>query len=288
MAIAAYTQANFRACAYPTVWRLVGGACVGMSRASLLVIGLGVLTSEGPVPLVVLLRALLVGALLPALAGWLIERACVAEVEVRASELLVQGRGLRVEIPRTAVAAVVAWTLPLPGPGFALRLQSGRRFSYGLQAPDPTPLLAAFAGGAGIAAAHAATQHPVLVWAHAKHSDRGWRWYHWLAKFVLFALVPTAVWFYAHQHIAYGGLLGQYYLEGPGPYLKTFVISWSLAAIYLLLYASAWRAAAECVALTAAWLVPRRAAVARRAVEIVCRVAYYAGVPVVVLMPFLA
>ena len=287
MALAAHEPTSFQACAYPTLWRLVGGLCVAVSRASLLFIGMGVLASDGPVPLAVLLRALFVCAFLPALAAWLIERAFLAEVEMRATELVLKGRGLRVEIPRTAVAAVVPWTLPLPGPGFALRLQSGRRFSYGVQASDPTPLLQALADSTGIEAARAATQHPLLVWAHAKHSSRGWRWYHWLGKFVLFALVPTAVWFYAHQHIAYGGLLGQYYLEGLVPYLKTFVISWSLMAIYLLLYASGWRAVAEGVALMAAWLVPPGATGARRAVEIVCRLAYYLGVPLVVLMPFL-
>ena len=287
MAIAAYDSATFRACAYPTVWRIVGGLCVAVSRVSLPFIGVGVLTSDAPVPLVVLGRALFVCALLPALAARLIERAFVADMEIRATELVLQGRGLRVEIPRTAVAAIVPWTLPLPGPGFALRLQSGRRFSYGLQVPDPTPLLQALTDGAGIEAARAATQHPVLVWAHAKHSDRGWRWYHWLAKFVLFALVPTAVWFYAHQHIAYGGLLGQYNLEGLVPYVKTFVISWSLTAIYLLLYASGWRAVVEGGALAAAWLVPAHATAVRRAVEIVCRLAYYVGVPIIVLVPFL-
>jgi len=274
-------------CAYPTAWRIVGGALVAVSRASLPLIGLGVLTADEPVPLVMLVRALLIGALLPAVAAFLIERACTADVEVHPTELVIRGRGLRMEIPRTAVAAIVPWTVPLPGPGFALRMQSGRRFSHGLQAADPTPLLSALSASTRIDAAGAATRHPNLVYAHAKRSGRRWRWYHLLFKFVLFALVPTAVWFNAHQHIAYGGLLGQYYLEGLGPYLKTFLISWSLAAIYLLLYASVWRAAAEGIALLAAWVAPAHALRARRAVEIACRAVYYAGVPLLVLLPFL-
>ena len=288
MAIAAHESASFQAYAYPSVWRFVGGLCVAVSRASLPYIGISALTSEGPVPLVVLVRALCVCALLPAVAAWLIERACAADVEVHADELVVRGRGLRMEIPRTAVAAVLPWTVPLPGAGFALRLQSGRRFSYGLQAADPTPLLSTLADSAGIDAARVAARHPTHVYAHARHSGEPWRWYHLLFKFVLFALLPTGVWFYAHQHIAYGGLFGQYYLEGLGPYLKTFAISWSLTAIYLVLYASAWRATGEGIALSVAWRAPARAATARRAVEIVCRVAYYIGVPVLVLMPFLA
>jgi len=288
MATAASESASFRVYAYPTVWRLVGGLCVAISRASLPYIGIGVLLSEGPLPLVVLLRALFVCALLPAVAARLIERACAADVEVHAEALVIRGRGLRMEIPRTAVAALLPWTVPLPGAGFALRLQSGRRFSYGLQVADPTPLLSSFAESAGIEAGRVAARHPTLVYAHARHSGKPRRWYHLLFKFGLFALLPTGVWFYAHQHIAYGGLLGQYYLEGLGPYLKTFAISWSLTAIYLLLYASAWRAAGEGIALFVAWRAPTHAATARRAVEIVCRVAYYIGVPVLVLMPFLA
>jgi hypothetical protein len=281
-------SAGMRAFAYPTVWRVVGGTLVAVSRASLPVLAVGVLTTEGTVPLAVVARALLVCALLPGLAAWLIARAFMADVEVQPTELVVRARGLRMEIPRTAIAAVLPWAVPLPGPGFTLRMQSGRRFSYGLQMADPTPLLLALAGDAGIAAADAAQRHPVCVYAHAKQGAGRWRWYHLLAKFVAFALLPTAVWFNAHQHIAYGGLLGQYYLEGLAAYLQTFVISWGLAAIYLLLYASVWRAAAEGVALAGAWLTPASAATVRRAVELTCRVAYYLGVPVLVLLPFLA
>ena len=87
-------------------------------------------------------------------------------------------------------------------------------------------------------AARVAMHHPILVYTHAKRSRGRWRWYHMLSKFVLFALAPTALWFNAHQHIAYGGLLGQYYLEGLVPYLQTFFVSWGVSAVYLLLYAS--------------------------------------------------
>jgi len=274
------------ACAYPTAWRVVGGILVAVSRVSLPLIAIGVLTTNGPVPLIVLGRALAVCALLPAIAAWLIERACMVDVEVVAAELVLHGRGLRVDIPHTAIVGIRPWMVPLPGPGVALRLRSGRRFSYGLQMTDPTQLIAALADR-GIVAAGEAIRHPVVVYAHAQSSMAAWRWYHPMAKFVLFALVPTAVWFNAHQHIAYGGLLGQYYLEGLGPYVTTFLVSWSLAAIYVLLYASVWRGVAETVALIAAWIAPARALTVRRGVEIACRLAYYVGVPVLVLLPFL-
>ena len=45
--------------------------------------------------------------------------------------------------------------------------------------------------------------------------------------------------FNAHQHIAYGALLGQYYLVGPGARLTTAAIYWATPCAHLLLYASA-------------------------------------------------
>lgn len=277
-----------RAAAYPTVWRIIGGVLVGVSRASLPMLAVGVITADGIVPLAVLVRVLLIWAVLPALSAWLIERAFLVNVEVHSTELVLGSRGLRMEIPCTAIRDIIPWRLPLPGPGFALRMQSGRRFSAGLQLADPTTLLSALAEKGGVPAAHVAMHHPILVYTHAKRSRGRWRWYHMLSKFVLFALAPTALWFNAHQHIAYGGLLGQYYLEGLVPYLQTFFVSWGVSAVYLLLYASLWRSLGEGTALLAAWLVPRHAATARRVVEVTCAIVYYVGVPVIVLLPFLA
>jgi len=274
--------------AYPVSWRVIAGVLVAVSRASLPVIGVGVaFVANEPVTLPLLVQALVVFALLPGLAARLIERAFRADVELRGTELVVSGRDLRIEIPCAAIADVTPWTVPLPGPGFSLWMRSGRRLGYGLQAADPTPLLSSLGDVTAIAAVRRATRHPVLVYAHARRSVASRRWYHRLAKFVAFALVPTAVWFNAHQHITYGGLLGQYYLEGLLPYLKTFGISWGLVSIYLLLYASVWRGLAEGVALVTAWVAPASADGVRRGVEIACQVVYYGGVPVIVLVPFL-
>ena len=157
---------------------------------------------------------------------------------------------------------------------------------YSLELDDPTPLLESLADAAGVDSARAAASHPNCIYAHAKRTAGRRRWYGALAKFAGFGLLPTGVWFYAHQHIAYGGLLGQYYLEGPGPYLTTFTISWGLASVYLLLYASAWRAAAEAVCWLAAWFAPGRAAALRRVSEIACALVYYGGVPVLIAVPF--
>ena len=83
------------------------------------------------------------------------------------------------------------------------------------------------------------------------------------------------------------GLLGEYYLLGLGSYVRTFAVHWLTLTIYLVLYASVWRGLAEGVALFAACAAPANAAGARRAVEIACQVAYYGGVPVLLLLRFL-
>ena len=114
-----------------------------------------------------------------------------------------------------------------------------------------------------------------------------WRWYHLVGKFVAFALLPASVLFYTHQHIAYGGTFGQYYLEGLGPYVATLVTYWVTVAIYLVLYAGVWRGLGEGVALVAARVAPSRAARVRRAVEVTCRVLYYGGAPLLLVARYL-
>ena len=127
----------------------------------------------------------------------------------------------------------------------------------------------------------------MVVYAHAKQQRPRGLSRHPLFKFPGFALLPTVVLFNAHQHIAYGGSLGQYYLEGLAPYLQTFAVYWATVCVYLVLYASVWRALAE----PAAWLAARagssRAARTRRAVEIACGILYFVGVPAIVLARFL-
>ncbi len=276
-----------RVSAYPNTWRIIAGVLVAVSRANLVATGLWLIEIDQFVPLFALVRLLAVFAGLPACAAWLIERAFAVAVELRDDEFVLRGRDLQLEIPYAAIARVAPWRLLLPGPGFSLWMRSGRKLSYGLELASPAPLLSALADRGGVDTARAAIADPFIVYADARTSVGPWRWYHRLTKFVLFAALPTAVWFVAHQHIAYGGLLGQYYLEGAGPYLKTLSISWGLVVIYLVLYASAWRAIAEAGALLGTWLAPPRAQPIRRAAEITCRVVYYLGVPLLVLRPFL-
>jgi apolipoprotein N-acyltransferase len=127
----------------------------------------------------------------------------------------------------------------------------------------------------------------LATWARARSPWRR-RWSDRLAKFPLFALGPAAVLFYTHQHIAYGGLFGEWYLLGPAAWLRTLALHWATMTIYLGLYAAVLRAVAEAAALLAARVAPPRAAGVRRAVERACQVAYFGGVPLLLALRFLA
>jgi len=274
--------------AYPTAWRWVAGALVAVSRASLPAIGVALLLRRAePIPFATLLAMLAAYAALAGAAAWLLARAFTANVEVRERTLHIRGRGLRLEIPCASIAHVEAWRLPLPGPGVRLRLRSGSALRPGLAAPDLEPLLDALAQAGGVDSAREAMSHPFVVYGHAKRRHPRGLLGRPLAKFPGFSLLPTAVLFNAHQHIAYGGSLGQYYLEGLIPWLQTLGFYWAMVCVYLVLYASALRALAEAVALLAARAGAARAARVRGAVELACGLLYYAGVPALVLARFL-
>jgi hypothetical protein len=228
------------------------------------------------------LAALVAFGLLPDLAARLLLRAFAAEASVTAATLCIARDGLRIEAPIASLAAVVPWRIPLPGAGVSLRLQSGAVLPVAIE-PAPTALLAALAR-AGVAA----LPHPNLAFGAAQQQQRRRIWQRPLAMFGLFGLVPAAVLFRAHQIIAFGGLLGQYYLEGLRPYLATLVEYWGITMLYLLLFASTVRLFGEVTALAATWIAPARARSIRSAAEAFCAIAYYAGVPALLALRFLS
>jgi len=273
--------------AYTAPARLIAGTLVAASRAGLLAVLVGAVAADDPVSPFTLARGLVTFAAVPALASWLLGRVSAVRISVDAGALVFARRDWHVEIPCAAVAGVVPWTLPPPAPGFSLQMRSGSPFPYGIASSAAVPLLRALLEVGQVDAARAALTHPTLLYAEARRTVAGRRWWAPLGKFVAFALLPTALVFNADQHITFGGTLGQYYLEGLGPYLRRFAMYWALAVIYLLLYAAVWRALAEGVAFLAARIAPSQAATVRSAVEIGCRLVYYVGIPVIVLMPFL-
>jgi len=130
--------------------------------------------------------------------------------------------------------------------------------------------------------------HPTLDYGAARHGFARRLWQHPLVKFGLFGLAPTAVLFRAHQIIAFGGLLGQYYLEGLRPYLGTLLEYWGITLLYLVLFACTLRVFGEGTGLAATWIAPGRARSVRAVVEGFCAIAYYAGVPALLAIRFLA
>jgi hypothetical protein len=272
--------------AYRGAERVVAALFLAASRASLLLVLAAVLFStDPPVTPPVLFRMVLVLVFFPGLVAWAVRRACAAAVSVEGERLVLAGRRFRVEVPCTSIERVVPWVIPLPGAGLGLRLRSGRRLGWAVEAADPALILETLAERAGVADARPALQHPSVVYARAKARPR--RWYQPLVKFVLFGALPAGVLFRAHQYISYGGAFGQWNLEGLVPYLTTLAVYWATVCVYLVLYASLWRALAEGAALLGAWVVPSRAATTRRAVEAACRLLYYGGVPLLLLLRFL-
>jgi hypothetical protein len=263
---------------YRRPWRAVAALLFALSRVSLPWILWRLWTAvDPPITPPLLAQMLLVVWALPGAAAWLIGRAFAARARVDATALTIVRDGQRAAVARDRIAGVEPWILPLPEPGFTLRLGDGRR-AFVIAARDPSPLPAALDA--------AAFRHPTMVWAAARRPAPG-AWYY-ARRYVLFALFPAAVLFNAHQHIAYGAFLGEYYLLGLRAWLGTAAVYWTTLGAYLLLYASAWRGLAEVVALLAAWVAPSRAVAVRNVVERVDQVAFYVGVPALLALRFMA
>ena len=275
---------TFPVAAYSRVWRTVAGAAFVASRVCLPAILFVLLTSHLPTDATTVVRwfAMFFGP--PALAAVAIPRAFAATLRLSEDEMTIERSGIRIDVPRKAITAVTPWRLPVPSPGLTVTLASGRRLAHVIAIGDPLPVLRALTPH-GVEAESAGEQ-PSVAYAHARAEHGLWRWTHLLLRFPIFALLPTAPLFNVHQHIAYGGLFGQYYMLGLRPYLATFALYWATVTVYLVLYASIWRGPAELICLLAAAVAPSRAARVRRATERLLRVLYYAGVPVLLALRF--
>ena len=275
---------TFRVTAYSAWGRLLAATAFVISRLSLPLMLFAVLGSRFAVEAFTVVRWFAVFFAAPALAGAALTRALRASAGVVDDELSIVRSGLRIDVPAAAIDAVTAWRVPIPSAGIEVRLASGRLLDPAIGMADPEPLLVALARS-GVATAQAAAR-PAVVYAHARVAYGPWRWTHLVARFPLFALLPTAPLFNVHQHIAYGGLLGQYYMLGLRPYLETFALYWATVTVYLVFWASLWRGPAELACWIAATAAPSRAATVRRWAERSARLLYYGGVPVLLAWRF--
>jgi hypothetical protein len=215
----------------------------------------------------------------------LLHRLRAGVLEVRPSLLVLTMGRKRFEIPIASLSAARPWLVPLPGPGLALVMTSGRRFRLGLQLDQLHALLTAI--GNVLPAARTALDSSSVAHARAKYERGRRRWYFWLFKFGLVPLAITIVLFRLHQYIVYGGPFGQYHWFGLAAYLKSFSVHWAGILGGLVVHAGMVRLVVEFLALPATWALPLRAGIIRRAAEICCELAYFGLVPSYVLFRLL-
>jgi apolipoprotein N-acyltransferase len=280
-------RAGNAAAALAPGWRAAIASALLVAAVSVpLLLAATLLAADPPMSPGALLELFAVQIALPLAASGAAWRACRADVAVADGRLVVERAHRRIEVPLASIARLEPWRVPLPAPGFAVRLRSGRRLPEAIAAADPGPLLHALAA-AGVPGAARAAAGTLAVWASARAPWRR-RWRDRLAKFPLFALGPAGVLFYTHQHIAYGGFFGEWRLLGPAAWLRTLALHWGATTVLLLLYAAALRALLEALAIAAARVAPPRAAGVRRAIERAGQAAYFAGVPALLALRYLA
>jgi apolipoprotein N-acyltransferase len=261
-------------------WRVAAAALRLCAGVGLLAVALRMLLRDGlQVNSLSQVGWFLAAVVAPALAAWALQRAFAARAHIEAGLLVLQQRGQRVEIPLAAIAALQVWRLPLPASGVDLLLTSGERWSQAIAVADPQALLQAL-NAAGSPARFAGTHAPALArYAHHRAASKR-RWLdHPLLKFVLFPLLPALPAFRLHQHIAFGGSLGEYYTYGLQAWLTGLLIWWVSWAIGLMLFAAVLRVLIEAGCVIAQGASSARAAGVRHAMEWLGRLLFYAGVP---------
>ena len=272
--------------ALPRTPRIAAGALRALSRASFPVLLVALARIDDP-PLTprLLGEALAALVLAPELCARLVLRAFAADMEVRAGAIAISGALHRIEAPCAALSRARAWRIALPLPGLSLALQSERRFPVGLAARDPGPLLSDLAS-AGIPGP--ASDDPGLAYARARTGrNRSW-WSSPLLAIGLASLVPAAIAFNAHQHIAFGGFLGEYRLMGLRAWLGTALLYEITSALYLALWWGTFRIGVETSCWAGALASPARADRLRRVAERAGALLYYASIPALLALRFLA
>jgi apolipoprotein N-acyltransferase len=216
--------------------------------------------------------------LVPEAGAWLVLRAYAARATVEHGALVLTRGAQRLELAAKDIVAVEPWRMPLPAPGAALRLASGKRWRHGLANADAMALAHVLATAGGAAPLERAPSL-ATTYAQACLAIRRGRLDHPFVKFVLFSLLLAIPAFRLHQHIAYGSTFGEYYSFGLMAYLTTFLLWWAAWTIGVVLCAAALRTAIEAVTLLMAFLRPAQAIEVRRWLERASLVALYLGLP---------
>ena len=195
---------------------LLGAAYVNLP------IMLGFLVWVGDMPFDVLLRTFAYHTVAPLAVAWGLARGAIGLATLDEDGLSIRQSGLEVDVPAASIAGVAASWLPLPTASFRVRLGSGRELPYRLRPNDPIAFLnESDTGGIDTTAVRT---HPAVLY--------GLSWPAWnplaaIRKLAGVATVVSAIFFYTHQHIAYGGTLGQYHQEGGSAYAATYARYWT-------------------------------------------------------------
>jgi apolipoprotein N-acyltransferase len=271
---------------YSSVWRIVIAVLLSISAVTLFAI-LFRLSSSGAGPLnpLSLLRIASAGCVVPALAALLLRRLFSAALGVENESLVIRERHQTVEVPIRELESLEPWFLPVPAPGVNLRLSGGKRWRDGVEIAAPSRLIEALSG-TGLPSLNQLRWHPSVVFAEAKQAFHRRSVGRWIAKFPLFALVPTLPLFRVHQVIAYGGAFGEYYQYGLKAYVSGFAVYWATLTVYLMVYGAILRAFVEALSFVSAHLTPAYASEVRRWSERAGAAFFFLGVPVLVILRF--
>lgn len=274
--------AGLRAVVYPGHWSYFAAALYLASRASIFLVALAILAGFVFSP-PLLVRLVLFGGVIPALVLLAVMRVfrCLLVPDGGGWSLHRTGgyrsdHGLRIEAAETE--QLNPWRWPWPGPGLSLLVLRGNGLRQWLhvQLEAPSVLVRSLAARGAIAAATEA--HPGLIYADARAATGRPRWYHLVFKYGIFPLVAVFLAFRLHQYIMYGGLLGQYHLQGLVPYLSTLAYYWAVVVVYHVLWASLLRGLAAGTCTLVARYAPASAGAARKWAERGVRLMYYGGV----------
>lgn len=263
--------------------RAVAGAFVLATAVGVVLLVVAILFATDPPVTPRIVRELFVlQVVLPAAVVAALRRHTRARLVIEADRLVVLTRVRRIEIPRESITDFEPWWLPLPGPGVTLRLRSGRRLSWALEARDPAAFLDAVGGSSR------SRDHPSVRWADARVHRRRTGHRALLAKYPGLAVPFALLFFYTHQHIAYGGFFGQWNLLGWQAWLTTLLEYWTTVLLYFLLWGGCLRGLAEVLAWIGATLGPAHALAGRRLAERLASAGYLGGILALTALRYLA
>lgn len=261
----------------------------GIARLSLLGLGLAWGLDEGfrsqGLQQLRLFAALVVA---PELAAWLLLAAWAAELRLAGERLVIESRGTPTQgWPLGALQGMDVWRLPWPGPGLTLSSAEGKTWHLVTARPQALQEALEAARTVGGSAEPQGERSRADWYAWARQWRPRLRLARPLWKFVLLPLLLATPAFALHQHIAYGGFLGELYSYGLVAYLRAFALWWAAWALGVAVTAAVLRLLIEGGAWLGLWWQPQGALRLRLRLEQAGLALLYAGLPLWLLMKLL-